>query len=72
TVHGEGTIVADPSDAKRLLVCSMIRDGTIGEAVVAYLSEDRGKHWTRTFKSRDGDHGGDPACGFGPGDRRSR
>ena len=66
TMHGEGTIVADPSDAKRLLVCSMIRDATIGEGVVGYLSEDGGRHWERTFESNAGDHGGDPACAYGP------
>jgi hypothetical protein len=66
TMHGEGTIVADPRDARRLLVCSMIRDATIGEAVVAYLSEDGGTRWTRTFESGLDEHGGDPACAYGP------
>src|SRR5262245_44282853 len=66
TMHGEGTIVADPGDARRLLVCSMIRDARIGEAVVAYLSEDGGTRWARTFESGPEEHGGDPACAYGP------
>src|SRR5207247_4048623 len=66
TMHGEGTIVADPSDAKRLLVCSMIRDATIGEGVVGYLSQDGGNHWQRTFESGREDHAGDPACSYAP------
>ena len=66
TMHGEGTIVADPSDARRLLVCSMIRDAAIGEAVVGYLSTDGGARWHRTFESGTGEHAVDPACGYGP------
>jgi len=66
TMHGEGTIVADPSDARRLLVCSMIHEPAIAQGVVAYLSQDAGGHWERTFATGPEDNAGDPACAFGP------
>ena len=67
TMHSEGLIVADPTNAKRLLVCSMFWAEEIGDGIVTYLSEDGGKHWERTFDTtRREDLGGDPACVYGP------
>jgi hypothetical protein len=66
TMHGEGLIVADPTDAKRLLVCSMFRDPEKGEGVAVYVSEDEGAHWQQTFESGHDAHALDPACAFGP------
>jgi hypothetical protein len=67
TMHGEGMIVADPTDGRRLLVCSMSNDQEIGQGIVAYASHDRGVHWQRTFPTpNDKPGGGDPACAFGP------
>lgn len=65
-MHGEGLIVADPTDAKRLLVCSMFRDEAINQGIVAYASQDGGAHWERTFESTPDNPAGDPACAFGP------
>jgi hypothetical protein len=67
TMHSEGMIAADPTDARRLLVCSMSNDEEIGQGIVAYASHDRGVHWQRTFPTPDDKAGGgDPACAFGP------
>jgi hypothetical protein len=66
TMHGEGVIAADPMDAKRLLVCSMFRNEDVDQGVAAYVSEDGGVHWERTFESNRDNFGGDPACAFGP------
>jgi hypothetical protein len=65
-MHSEGLILADPTNVKRLLVCSMFRDPAMGEGVAAYVSEDGGMRWQRTFESGADDHAGDPACAFGP------
>ena len=66
TMHGEGLIAADPTDARRLLVCSMFRDEEIGQGVAAYVSTDGGVRWDRTFESAREEPAGDPACTFGP------
>src|SRR5665213_1446317 len=67
TMHGEGMIAADPTDARRLLVCSMSNGEEIGQGIVAYASHDRGIHWQRTFPTPNAKRGGgDPACAFGP------
>lgn len=66
TMHGEGLIVTDPTDARRLLVCSMFRSEEIGQGVAAYVSQDGGRHWERTFESAPENPAGDPACAFGP------
>jgi len=65
-MHGEGLIVADPTNVKRLLVCSMFREPEMGEGVAVYVSEDGGTQWQRTFESGAEDHASDPACAFGP------
>ena len=65
TMHGEGLIIADPTNENRLLVCSMFRDPEMGEGVAVYLSEDGGARWHRTFESGAAAHAGDPACAFG-------
>jgi hypothetical protein len=66
TMHSEGTIVADPTDAKHLLVCAMFRDERIVLGVAAYVSDDGGDHWERTFESQPDQPAGDPTCAFGP------
>ncbi len=66
TMHGEGVIVADPTDARRLLVCSMFFDETINHGVVVYASRDGGAHWDRTFETPIDHTAGDPACAIGP------
>ncbi len=66
TMHGEGMIAADPTDARRLLVCSMFHDEAIGQGVVAYASHDGGTRWNRTFETPTDSPAGDPACAFGP------
>jgi hypothetical protein len=67
TMHGEGLIVADPTEAKRLLVCSMVFRPDVNQGIVVYASHDGGQHWALTFET-DADDGpsGDPACAFGP------
>jgi hypothetical protein len=65
TMHGEGVIATDPTDSRRLLVCSMFRDEDIGQGVAAYASQDGGAHWERTFESTLDNLAGDPACAFG-------
>ena len=65
-MHSEGLIVADPTNVKRLLVCSMFREPDMGEGVAVYVSENGGTRWERTFESGADDHAGDPACAFGP------
>jgi hypothetical protein len=65
-MHSEGLILADPTNVKRLLVCSMFREPDMGEGVAVYVSEDGGTGWQRTFESGADDHAGDPACAFGP------
>ncbi|HWF83753.1 MAG TPA: sialidase family protein [Vicinamibacterales bacterium] len=66
TMHGEGAITADPTDARRLLVCSMYFDEKIDHGIVVYASRDSGAHWDRTFETRVDQESGDPACAFGP------
>jgi len=65
TMHGEGAIAADPTDARRLLVCSMFFDETIDQGIVVYASHDAGAHWDRTFETPADHESGDPACAFG-------
>ncbi len=64
TMHSEGVILADPTDVRRLLVCSQVHDSTAGSGVVAYLSNDGGRSWTRTFATEPIDDAGDPACAY--------
>jgi hypothetical protein len=66
TMHGEGMIVADPTDARRLVVCSMFREPEISQGVAVDASEDGGAHWKRTFETPVAQASGDPACAFGP------
>ncbi|PYR58157.1 MAG: hypothetical protein DMF85_11625 [Acidobacteria bacterium] len=65
-MHSEGVIAADPTDARRLLVCSLIHEPAIGKGVVAYLSQDGGRQWDRKFTTGPDDNAGDPACAYGP------
>jgi len=66
TMHGEGMIAADPTDARRLVVCSMFREPEINQGVAVYASQDGGAHWKRTFETPLAQPSGDPACAFGP------
>jgi hypothetical protein len=65
TMHGEGMIAADPTDARRLVVCSMFREPDLNQGVAVYASRDSGAHWERTFQTPAGQPSGDPACAFG-------
>ena len=66
TMHAEGMIVADPTDARRLIVCSMFLTERAGQSVAVYRSEDGGAHWDRTFETPVDEMMIDPACTFGP------
>jgi hypothetical protein len=66
TMHGEGMIAVDPTDARRLVVCSMFRETDLNQGVAVYASRDGGAHWERTFQTPAGQPSGDPACAFGP------
>ncbi|HEX7021008.1 MAG TPA: sialidase family protein, partial [Gemmatimonadaceae bacterium] len=66
TMHGEGMIVADPTDATRLVVCAMSIDAHRGHGVVTYASADGGARWARTYETPPDGVAGDPACAFGP------
>ena len=65
-MHTEGMIAADPSNAARLIVCSMFLTEETGQSVAVYQSEDGGAHWQRTFETPSGEFDADPACAFGP------
>jgi hypothetical protein len=71
TPHYETMLAADPSDARRLLACSMYevkQPSTTDYGTVVYLSTDGGGTWRPTLKVIGNDWGsGDPACAFGAG-----
>lgn len=65
-MHGEGMIATDPTDARRLIACSMFLTERTGQSIAVYRSDDGAAHWQRTFETPLDDFTGDPACTFGP------
>jgi hypothetical protein len=65
-MHTEGMIAADPTDPRRLIVCSMFLTDDTLQSVAVYRSSDAGASWQRTFETKPGDNNVDPACAFGP------
>lgn len=69
-MHEEVILAAHPTDAKRLLGCSIVdEDGYAqrGMHAVTYGTEDGGLHWKRVVESSA--FNGDPMCGYGPDGR---
>jgi hypothetical protein len=71
--HDEVLMAADPTDAKRLLACSMIGRSPGNELITgAYASYDGGQTWLpvvadeRSFDEEGKKSGADPAVAFGP------
>jgi hypothetical protein len=65
TMHTEGMIAADPTDARRLIVCALVMTPETWQSVVVYWSDDGGAHWTASLKTAP-DAAGDPSCRFAP------
>lgn len=68
--HTEAFAAADPGDARRLAVCSMVIDPTRSRLTSAlYLSQDRGETWRMAVHDTTSRYGRtwDPACAIGPG-----
>ncbi len=64
--HTEILVAADPEDADRLLVCTMIWSGEQNRlSSGVYASFDRGKMWTLTSEDRSTQMVWDPACIYG-------
>ncbi len=64
--HQEVQLGASPTDAKRLVACSMVDVGALSQRkmhTAAYVSNDGGKSWTIGPTIPES---GDPVCGFGP------
>jgi hypothetical protein len=62
--HGELWACADPTDAGRLLVASMLFDAARGEDhSIVYASHDGGTTWNATLETGSSS---DPACAFAP------
>ena len=59
--HNETTIAADPSNANRLLACTMLTGG-----VAAYTSFDAGATWTPAAIKTGVPRANDPTCAYGP------
>lgn len=64
--HYELIAASDPTDARKMLVCSMAYPDTGGSFTLVYVSHDGGASWTETLRKSDLVTA-DPACGFGPG-----
>jgi hypothetical protein len=68
--HWEVQIAADPTDARRLVVCSKLLgdDKTYlrswPDNVVIYASADGGLSWQPSFESDNHQHSTDPTCSF--------
>ena len=68
--HFEVQIAADPSNADRLLACSMFWPSDwVKTEVITYASLDGGRTWSPTLRTRGDDHheSWDPTCTYGPG-----
>lgn len=69
TPHYETILAADPSDARRLMACSMYEVAQPTSSVygtIVYISTDGGERWKPTLKALGSGWGtGDPACAFG-------
>jgi hypothetical protein len=64
--HQEVQLGASPTDAKRLVACSMVDVGALSQRkmhTASYVSNDGGKSWTIGPTIPES---GDPVCGFGP------
>src|SRR6266498_4927062 len=61
--YSEGLIAADPTDASRLLVCTMRNGSEEGTRIEARRSIDSGVSWQRVFVSPQ--RSADPACAWG-------
>lgn len=70
--HFEVQIAADPTDAKRLIACSMLLGDdqtylkTWPTNIVVYTSMDGGLSWQPTYEVDKRQHNADPTCAFGP------
>jgi hypothetical protein len=65
--HDEVLLAGDPTDPKRLLGCSTIRDQKRNVwTTVAYGSWDGGESWSPAVESKDFLDAQDPACALGP------
>ena len=64
--HHEVLIAADPTDAKRLIACSMVGPLADGKRPASvYASFDGGQSWTRVLTEDERMYSTDPACAFG-------
>ena len=64
--HHEVLIAADPSDAKRMIACSMMGPLPNGKRPAGvYASFDGGKNWSRVLMEDERMLSADPACAFG-------
>jgi len=70
--HFEVQIAADPTDAKRLIACSIALGDdhsylrTWPTSIVVYTSIDGGLSWQPTHEVDKHQHNADPTCAFGP------
>lgn len=65
--HFETIAAADPADADRLMVCSMLTPSDVPFAqVVTYNSFDGGRTWKLTLHVRGEQESWDPDCVYGP------
>jgi hypothetical protein len=66
--HAEVIAAADPSNASRLVACSMLQTGRLGapgrEHGVVYTSLDGGATWMQTLQTVAENGGGDPDCTY--------
>lgn len=66
-LHHEITMAASPTDAQKLLACSMIFDSKdASRHVVAYSSFDGGRSWMVGLEVDRANFVGDPTCAYGP------
>ena len=67
-MHNEVLIAADPSDARRLIGCSMIGPSPAGKWITgAYASFDGGVTWVPVMADDQDFNSADPACVYGIG-----
>lgn len=64
--HYELLAASDPTDARKMLVCSMVYPDTGGSFTMVYASHDGGANWSETLRKSDMERA-DPACAFGTG-----
>jgi hypothetical protein len=63
--HNEVWLGADPTDARRLIACSIMHPSATTEMTGAYISFDRGMTWAPAVTTQAERYSADPACVFG-------